>query len=302
MQHLFKYLHQAYPYPDKTWRTIVIVSLLVFALLYIFQPFGIQNITAEHKLLVLSGYAAVTAVTMCLHYYVLPILFPRFYNERHWTVAKHILSNITLLCLIALGNVVYSYNFNIVGGGFTVSLLVWALGVTVAVGIFPITVVTILQQNKLLATSLCEASQINVSLSVHERKPTSAESALLASAENLPALKLVGSGKDDRLEIDANMLIYMEAIGNYIKVNYMKNGVAVQKMLRATVKQMEDTTAEYPFISKCHRAFIVNLNSVKRVSGNSQGYRLTLNGAEDEIPVARAFTHTVKSKIEQLQG
>jgi hypothetical protein len=297
MQHLNKYLQHPYPLPVKALETIATGSLLVFALLYIFQPFGIQYITGGQKFFVLLGYAAVTAAVMCLQYYLLPLLFPCFFCERRWTVGRHILSNIVHLVLIALGNAAYSCAFSIIGHGFEISLFVWALGVTVAVGIFPITLISILQQNRLLAISLREASQINASLTAYESNPVPAE-----STESLPILRLAGFGKDDRLEIDAGSLIYMEACGNYIKVNYLKDGAAAQKILRATLKQMDDATADYPFIIKCHRAFIVNLDTIRQVKGNSQGYRLTLNGTKDEVPVARAFTRAVKSKIKRLPG
>ena len=82
-------------------------------------------------------------------------------------------------------------------------------------------------------------------------------------------------------------------------MNYRKENVTKQKLLRATIKQMEDKLQQYPSVIKCHRAFLVNLNNIKSVKGNSQGYRLVFDGTEEEVPVSRAYTKELKEQIEQ---
>ncbi len=290
MNTIIKYLHQPYPCLERTWKTIAIVSLSVFAVLFVFQPFGISNIISEWKFCIVFGYGVVTAAVMCLQIYLLPLLFPRFYGENHWTVGRNILSTTIILILVTLGNIAYGYVFGITWRYINVSVLLTALLITVSVGIIPIVLITILRQNQLLAISLREAGQLNDSLAVCNPQ----------SQKTNHLLTLSGSGKDDMLEIPSTQLLYVESCGNYVKVNYLKNNVVAQKMLRATIKQMEDAAIGYPHITKCHRAFLVNLEAVKQVSGNSQGYRLTLNGTGNEIPVSRAYTSTIKTKIGQF--
>jgi hypothetical protein len=273
----------------SAWRYIVVVSLSVFAVLYLFQPFGIHRIDPDRKMFVLLGYMAVTAAVMSLQSYLFPRLLPRFYDEQRWTVGRNILNMVVLLVLITAGNIIYGHVFNITWQHFDISVFVSALLITVITGIFPILLVTVLRQNRLLKVSLREARQINDSL------PAGGGASLYP--QNSRPLTLSGRGKDS-LVISAGQLLYLEACGNYVKVNYLKNDVLTKKMLRTTIKQTEDATAEYPFIVKCHRAFLVNLNAVEQVNGNSQGYRLILTGCDDEIPVARAFTHIIKRRIE----
>ena len=56
--------------------------------------------------------------------------------------------------------------------------------------------------------------------------------------------------------------------------------------------------ASAPFIVRCHRAFLVNLHQVVKVDGNSQGYRLRLEGCTEEVPVSRGYAKCVKALIE----
>ncbi|MDR1343864.1 MAG: LytTR family transcriptional regulator [Tannerellaceae bacterium] len=287
MQTVSQYLRQPYPYPEGGWKAIIVVSLSIFAILVVFQPFGIESIDAGKKIWALAGYAVVTALVMGVQYYLPPLLFPRYHNERRWTVGKHIVSNIVTLMLIATGNMIYGYVFNITWQRIDIEVFLSALLITVAVGIFPIVLTTILQQNRFLSISLREAAQLNDSLGVRQ-------------SGNDKVISLSGTGKDDLLEISVLQLLYMEACGNYVKVYYLKNNTPAQKMLRSTIKQMEDQADSHPFIIKCHRAFLVNLEAVQQMNGNSQGYRLRLNGSEDEVPVSRAYTSAVKTKIRQL--
>ena len=56
--------------------------------------------------------------------------------------------------------------------------------------------------------------------------------------------------------------------------------------------------ASASFIVRCHRAFLVNLHQVVKVDGNSQGYRLRLEGCAEEVSVSRGYAKSVKALIE----
>ena len=64
------------------------------------------------------------------------------------------------------------------------------------------------------------------------------------------------------------------------------------------MKQVEEAVSAAPFIVRCHRAFLVNTRRVVRADGNSQGYKLSLEGCEEAVPVSRAYAKEVKRLIE----
>lgn len=290
MNQIVKYLHQPYPCSERTRKTIAVISLLVCAVLFVFQPFGIGHIPAKWRYWIILGYGVVTAVVMCLQIYLLPLAFPRFYGENHWTVGRNIFNTVITILFVTLGNIAYGYALGITWQHFNTTVLLSALLITTAVGILPVVLVTVLRQNRLLAISLHEAEHLNKSLAADGDK--------IQEVDRL--LTFCGMGKGDVLEMSSAQLFYIEACGNYVKVNYLKEDAVAQKILRTTIKQIEDATVGYPHITKCHRAFLVNLGAIRKVSGNSQGYRLMLHGIEKEIPVSRAYTSIVKAKLAQL--
>ena len=112
--------------------------------------------------------------------------------------------------------------------------------------------------------------------------------------ENGKEYIVFSGGTKESFELIASDLLYVEAEGNYVKIVYRKNEKCTQKMLRATMKQVEEVSRPFSYIVKSHRAFLVNLCAVSKVSGNSQGYRLFLYDCEDSIPVSRAIVKRLK--------
>ena len=103
---------------------------------------------------------------------------------------------------------------------------------------------------------------------------------------------------NEHVTLDISNLLYLEAVGNYVKVTELRDGEVHTTMLRATMKQMEDALQAYPMIVRCHRAFMVNLGQVEQISSNSRAMQLIMRHSHDAIPVSRSNV----SKLKELLG
>ena len=103
---------------------------------------------------------------------------------------------------------------------------------------------------------------------------------------------------NEHVTLEIANLLYIEAVGNYVKVCQLQDDVVHTNMLRATMKQMEDTLQAYPMIVRCHRAFMVNLGQVEQISSNSRAMQLVMRHSLDAIPVSRSNV----SKLKELLG
>jgi DNA-binding LytR/AlgR family response regulator len=138
----------------------------------------------------------------------------------------------------------------------------------------------------------------------------------LEGTEEVPSSPLGRSGEvfitlegttNERVTLEISNLLYIEAVGNYVKVLSLKaaNGRACQvqdeevrtTMLRATMKQMEDELQAYPMIVRCHRAFMVNLGQVEQISSNSRAMQLVMRHSHDAIPVSRSNVNKLKELL-----
>ena len=103
---------------------------------------------------------------------------------------------------------------------------------------------------------------------------------------------------NEHVALDIADLLYIEAVGNYVKVCQLLNGDVHTTMLRATMKQMEDALQAYPMIVRCHRAFMVNLGQVEQISSNSRAMLLIMRHSHDAIPVSRSNVNKLKELLE----
>lgn len=294
MNKLTELLQSPYPTLYQRWKSVVIPPVIIFLILYILQPFGISRIEGD-KCWVALGSALIAACALTISTYLLPALFPSYYKEKNWTLGKYMLNLFLLLLLISVG--VWAYMSWLTGRWLDGRLFFLALTWVMVLAPFPTIFFLMWNRNLLLTRNLREATEMNFYLA--EKISQEDTEASPEKEEISSELLTFSGGTKEVLEVQAADFLYAEAEGNYIKVHYrpVQGGRVVQKMLRATMKQAEEAIAACPFVIRCHRAYLVNMQWVVKVDGNSQGYRLRLEECEEEIPVSRAFAKEVKALI-----
>ena len=121
-----------------------------------------------------------------------------------------------------------------------------------------------------------------------------------ANAAQLPqAITLTGSTSETVMLRIADLL-YIEAVGNYVKIYQLSEDGVQSSMLRATSKQMEDDLRDYPMIVRCHRAFLVNLSQVEEIVSRSGSMQLLIKHSHDALPVSRSNMAQIKAAINRL--
>lgn len=94
-----------------------------------------------------------------------------------------------------------------------------------------------------------------------------------------------------------NAIVYIKSDDNYVHVHYFgdDNKELHRKLIRTNLKTLEDTLA-LPFV-RTHRSYMVNLNHVKKVTGNVKGMRLFITALDTMIPVSRGYVATFKNSF-----
>ena len=144
-------------------------------------------------------------------------------------------------------------------------------------------------RNRFLAEELEETRLLNIQLK--NLQPSSA-----AAISDPPEITLTGT-TNESVRLKVADLLYIEAVGNYVKVCRLHDGEVRADMLRATSKQMEVETQAYPMVMRCHRAFLVNLRQVEQIVTQSGSMRLVVRHCHDTIPVSRSHIPHIKAAI-----
>ena len=276
------YLNQPYGQIKSRWTQIIVISLFIALFMLLFQPFGLSEIKSVYKPLILLGYGGVTLVTLIINLFFVSRIFRRWFSN--WTIGKQILWLTWIIFTIGTGNYLYSsFIFTMFAGmkGF-----IYFQVFTLIVGVFPVAIITLVAYNIKLKHNLKTAAEVNDLL---EAKPTK-------SAREETVVLVADNGKD-KLEVELSNLLYIESVGNYIEASYYKNGKIAKMLLRGAIKRIGSETAQHTSLVKCHRAFIVNINQVESMKGNSQELRLVLKKGDIEIPVSRNNSQKMKDSL-----
>ena len=116
--------------------------------------------------------------------------------------------------------------------------------------------------------------------------------------ERVEELTLTGT-TNESVTLQISHLLFMEAVGNYVKVSHLRDDQVHTDMLRATMKQMEETLQGYPMIVRCHRAFLVNLGQVEQIVSHSGSTLLLIKHCHESLPVSRSNMSQVRAAIKR---
>ena len=117
-----------------------------------------------------------------------------------------------------------------------------------------------------------------------------------AAVQPPTAITLTGT-TSETVKLQISHLLYIEAVGNYVKVYHVKDGLVHTDMLRTTSKQIEEQLRDYSPVVRCHRAFLVNLGQVEQIITRSGTMQLLIKHCNDTLPVSRSNMAQVKSAI-----
>jgi len=283
---------QPYPVQNETKVKIFTslgMGLFVFAFLYIFRPFGLNNLPFEYALSFLLGYGIITTLCLIFNFFLLPKILINLFNEEKWTVGKEILFILWIIFMIGIANSIYSVinlsAFTLVSLSY--KTLFFFQFVTLAVASLPVVILVLIKNLRLTKKNLQLALAISNNLNHKQRLSGNKEELVTIESEN----------KKDNFTTNAINIIAISAADNYIEINYEENNVLKKKLIRSTLKIARDNLKSYTAFYRCHRTWIVNLDHIRNVSGNSQGYKLIMKHEELIIPVSRNLNKELTLRI-----
>ena len=155
-------------------------------------------------------------------------------------------------------------------------------------------------RSRYLAMELEETRLLNEELKkMQEPEHTSLNEVEQTSEKPLQQELTLTGTTNESVTLQVSHLLYIEAVGNYVKVNHLCNGQVRTDMLRATMKQTEETLHDYPMIVRCHRAFLVNLSQVEQIVSHSGSTQLLIKHCHESLPVSRSNMAQVRAAIQR---
>ncbi len=266
----------------------VILSILVFLLLVLFQPFEYRSYTFIRIIgdSLLSAFLVLIA-TACTRIVIPYFIKNRFENNQSILICeiKNVFLDIILFLTISFLTNIFFANFN------SSNYLNWLK--------LSIRYVLIFEALFIPLSLFIKHYFLNNSISVVKENTVLSYKDKIKIPETL-IFKLTSNLGLESIKISPYDLILVKSCDNYVEVFYKENNEVVSSLLRNTIYNISDMVSEYPFIIQCHRSYLINVNEVYKVAGNTRGYKLTINGVLDKVPVSRSKISLFKEAFKRI--
>lgn len=252
----------------KEDRYLLIIVVFVFSVIFLnlFEPFNIGRWYSDIgiiKFLRLSSYGFVIAIVFLFTQFPLR----KFFNLAEFKFKTYLL---WLIIEIALINLVY-----IILYGNPIGNFVNDLGFSL----------------KYTLMSIWLPYSFAILIVYYKNQRNEIES--LKTTANKPAEKRLIVFKDEngkiKFSVLAKDLLLLESTDNYVSVFYVQQNKVQRKLLRNTLKNLEEMLKENAIL-RCHRSFMVNPANVEFMQKEGKKLNIKIKHFDKSIPVSEKYS------------
>jgi hypothetical protein len=269
------------------WVVIAFHGLFITIFLLVFQPF--QDVFFADSPYINAGFGIIVSLVLAFNHFLISKVLP--IDLKKWTIGKSIAWTMYDVLVVILGVFIYK-NFWTDFDSFTWRELWKITYSTVLLAIIPVMISTILLENWLLRRNLSKASKLQQS--VQQQQPVLVQQAI--DNPQKETLTLYSDNKSEWIKLRPKDLILLESADNYVNIHYRQDEKIQKKLLRSTLTKLEAQITDSSLV-RCHRSYMVNLNQIKQVEGNSRGLQLELLDCPHTVPVSRKYVKAIQQQL-----
>lgn len=275
LTNLKRYLKEPYPFFYANQKRLILflglITILSFGFSYFFEPFEIN--VNEHKIESMWILVIHAIIPLPIAYIYFNVLNRSKNSDTNWTLGQELFHLSAILLVIGVANFLIRDLIYTNPDNWSLRYFREEIRNTFLVGSLLLLVVLPLNLERLIHKHSSHLKK----LSTKVNKDPIAGSIFIKTEVSI---------EDFELHIKDFMFAKVES--NYTEIVTFSSGTINQKLIRITLKNLENQLNPFTSVIKTHRSYLVNLNAITSISGNAQGYQLTLENYSFSIPVSRS--------------
>lgn len=266
----YKILNKRIPFNTGLKNQLIIALVLgsLLALIMIFLgPFDTDRFQSSYKYLILAGFG----VLLSLSYLVNSRFETWWYHNqnRNWTTKHEIVAFISLVIIASIP--IHFYNQIFLNDFFSQD---YGANDYFKHGLW------------FFRSSMIPIMLVLLPFFIYFRN----RFGQLDTPDSLKEIELFGTNKGERLKIQKHKLLFVKSLENYVEIFYEKDNSVRQITFRNTLTAINE---QAPFLSPCHRSYLVNATRIKQIKGNSQNAKIEFH---HDLAIPLSTTHYKKIK------
>jgi DNA-binding LytR/AlgR family response regulator len=277
-------LNKPYPITDDlrmNLQSVGGISLGLFLFLLFFQPLDPPVNEFNRKLLILAGFGIIHLLLLAVCRIVIPSVLPGLFQSEKWTIKKEAVLHLLFLILNSVAFAFYARYVGKIEINFHIAVNI------VLISAASVAVLVIINEYKFLKTKLQSFMTQNQDIDIQE-----------PDADTLNGIEFESENQSERFFLFPEQIILIKSAGNYIEIIYKLKEKVSRRMVRNTLANAEQLLSKYPFLVRCHRSSVVNINCIRKVDKTSEGLKLDLFDYSRPVSVSRQYVLKVKEALE----
>lgn len=259
------------------------ISFGVFLFVLFFQPFPFDQIDFNNRLLIVAGLGAIVFLFMIL---VRAAFLWIFQYDNPTPQELVFLSYLGGFIILILSSVAFAFYLRYVG---SVNITFYTMFKVVLICLFPPVALGI-------ADELKELRQQNKLLTI--KKEIIQEQVKKYTDDYLyKSIQFVSENSTENLSLLISEIALIKSADNYVEIVFLEDKHLRKKLIRSTLKNIEQQLKPYPNFIRCHRICIVNTHYIEQLNRKFNNHWLTIRGLQEQIPVSRQFLLKLKEAL-----
>lgn len=278
-----KKLEQIFLLIKEDRKLFLKISFGVFLFILFFQPFALEHFDFNNRLLIIAGMAVIAFFSMAL---VKAALIWIIKSESQTFQDPTVLSYLGGFIIMVLNSVALAFYLHYVG---EVNITFYTLFKIILISLFTPVVLVILY----------EISDLKQQIELLTREKNNSQNGLRKQdQDSLPKSIVFNSDNaTDTLTLHVSDITLIKSADNYVEIAFLENKIIKKKLIRNTLKNVEQLTKPYPTLVRCHRICIVNTLYVEKLTKRFNNYWIIIKGLEEQVPVSRQYLLKLKESL-----
>jgi hypothetical protein len=265
------------------FRPYLSIGIGVFLFVLFFQPFALDRFDYNNRLIFVAGLGIIIFIFMVLVRISFSLLFKPVDNSYAKFELLPFFGGFTLFALSSIAFTFYLYyvgdvkiSFHVM---FRVSLI--CLAAPVVLRIYEIIsnlrqlTSSLVQEKKTLLKKLEKYEEDNLKKSISFNSENNSEILSLPVAD----------------------VSFIRSADNYVEIVYKEGDIYKRKLIRNTLKGIEQQIKPYSNFVRCHRICIVNTHCIEKLYNSRHNHWITIKGYDEKIPVSHPYLPKLKEMI-----
>ena len=267
----------------KQFKSFLVITLSVFLFILFFQPFSVEKFEFQNKLVFIAGFGLIILILLFISQILFQSRFMRAEEEMSENSLHIPLYYFTQVVTTSLAFIFY---IRFVGEALiTFDTVVKVIFISLSLPI------TLYLKNKM------DSYQVRLQNLLHESRAMQDKLKQFSEGYANKFIELISEKESDNFRLQVSEIVFVKSANNYVEIGYNDEGMVKKKMIRNTLRNVEQQLQEFNNFIRTHRTSIVNIQYIKKLNKNFDTYWLSLENTKESVPVSRQYLMAVKELL-----